>query len=165
MPSKKLSLSQLSDEFTRWHSLIASLSEEQLSAAIQPNGWSVQDVLAHLHSWQRVSIARLEAAIEQREPVYPAWTGGQPPDAEENLDIYNERIYLASHELPAPAVYLAWKSGFLHFIELAQSIPEADLIEVGKYAWLPENPLVAVLEGSLDHHREHYDGLASALHL
>ncbi len=159
------SLSDLQAEFSRWHALISSLGEEQLIAPIQPNGWSVQDVLAHLHNWQRVSIARLEAAIDQREPVYPAWTEGQLPDAEENLDIYNERIYRTSHELPAPAVVLAWKSGFLHFLELAEAIPEADLLESGKFAWLEGYALIGVLEGSLEHHREHYDGLAPLLHL
>jgi hypothetical protein len=158
-------LSDLQTEFTRWHALISSLSEEQLSAPIQSNGWSVQDILAHLHNWQRVSIARLEAAIEQREPVYPAWTEGQPPDAEENLDIYNERIYRASRELPAPAVVLAWKSGFLRFLELAEAIPEVDLLESGKFTWLEDYALIDVLEGSLEHHREHYDGVAPLLHL
>lgn len=158
-------LSGLQSEFSRWHALIASLSEEQLSAPIQANGWSVQDVLAHLHNWQRVSIARLEAAREQREPVYPTWTEGQPPDAEENLNNYNERIYRASHELPAPAVYLAWKSGFLHFLELAEAIPEADLLESGKFAWMDGYALITVLKGTLEHHREHYDGLAPRLHL
>jgi len=163
MPSKTLSLTQLGDEFARWQSVLASLNEEQLSVPIQPNGWSVQDILAHLRGWQQVSIARLKAAIEARDPVYPDWTGGQPPDAEENLDIYNERIYQANHVLPALAVYLAWKSGFLHFLELVESIPPADLLEVGKYAWLPDYALIAVLEGSLEHHREHYDGIATLL--
>jgi len=65
--------------------------------------------------------------------------------------------------LPALAVYLAWKSGFLHFLELVESIPPADLLEVGKYAWLPDYALIAVLEGSLEHHREHYDGIATLL--
>ena len=165
MPSKTVLINQLSDELSRWQSVLASLSEKQLSAPIQSNGWSVQDVLAHLRGWQQVSIARLKAAIEARPPVYPTWTGGEPPDAEENLDIYNERIYQANHELPAPAVYLAWKSGFLHFLELAEAVPEADLLESGKYAWLEGYALIGVLEGSLEHHREHYGDLSSALHL
>jgi hypothetical protein len=44
-------------------------------------------------------------------------------------------------------------------LELAESIPEKDLLEIGKYPWLREYPLSAVLLGSYEHHEEHLEPL------
>jgi hypothetical protein len=36
-------------------------------------------------------------------------------------------------------------------------VSDQEFIESGRYAWLGDYPLVAVLEGTLGHHREHRD--------
>ena len=66
-------LIMLQEEFTRWEDLFTSLTEEQITARQLPSQWTIKDVVAHLMAWQQRSIARVEAALLDREPVFPGW--------------------------------------------------------------------------------------------
>ena len=134
---------------------MAGLSEEQITTPHLPSGLSIKDVIAHLRAWQQVSIARLEAALFDRDPELPKWLAGLDPESEDNRDKYNDWIYQANRESPWSNVHRVWKEGFLRFLELAEAIPEKDLLEIGRYPWLKEYPLSAVLVGSYEHHEEH----------
>jgi hypothetical protein len=154
MDDKTLMIALLRDEFNRWEALLAGLSEEQIITRSLPSDLSIKDVIAHLRAWQQVSIARLEAALQDRDPAYPAWTAGLPPDSEENLENFNERINLDSRAQPWASVHQTWKDGFLRFLELAGAIPEADLLEVDRYPWIEGYALFGVLQGCYEHHHE-----------
>lgn len=156
MDDKQQALGALRDEFKRWEDLLASLSQEQITAPELPAGLSIKDVLAHLMAWQQVSIARLEAAQLGREPVYPSWLAGRSPESEEDLDQFNARIYESYCGQPWPRVHQDWRSGFLRLLLLAEEIPEADLLDPQRYPWLGGYPLVAVLHGSYEHHYEEH---------
>jgi hypothetical protein len=56
-------------------------------------------------------------------------------------------------------VYQDWRAGFQRFLELGAAIPETDLVSVGRYAWLEGYALIAVLQGSYEHHQEHAEYL------
>ena len=164
MDDKNHMVSLLKEEFNQWETLLDGTGEEQINAPLLPSGWSVKDVIAHLRAWQQVSIARLEAALLNELPEYPIWLAGLDPDSDENREKYNDWIYQAYRERPWSNVHQVWRDGFLHFLELAQAIPEKDLMEIGKYAWLSEYPLFAVLQGSYDHHHvEHLEPLLAWL--
>ena len=152
-------LAALREQFNSWEELLASLSEEQITAPQLPSTLSIKDVIAHLRAWQQVSIARLEAALLDSEPKLPEWLAGLDPESEENRDRYNDWIYQAYHEQPWSSVHRIWREGFLRFLELGQAIPEDDLLAAGKYPWLEGYPLYAVLQGSYEHHDEHLDPL------
>ena len=164
MNDKEQAITALREEFNRWEELIASLSEERINAPLLSSGQSIKDVIAHLRAWQQVSSARLEAALHGGEPELPEWLAGSDPDSEDELDGYNNRIYQTYREKPWSGVHQAWREGFLQFLELAEAIPEEDLLEVGKYPWLKEYPLIAVLQGSYEHHHiEHLEPLLNLL--
>jgi len=171
MNEKSQFITALGEEFNRWEKLLVTLSEEQITARLPSSRLSIKDVMAHLWAWQQVSSARLEAALSNREPEFPQWLGGLHPEAEGNLDKYNERIYQDNRENPWAIVHQVWKAGFLRFLELAEKIPEQDLLEVGRYSWLSdtdplrgkEYSLSAVLLGSYNHHHEHLESLLGKL--
>jgi hypothetical protein len=48
-------------------------------------------------------------------------------------------------------------------MEVGEAIPEANLMEVWRYKWLPDYPMSDVLEGSYEHHREHREELLARL--
>jgi len=73
MSEKQQILAALREEFERWEALLAGLSEAQITAPQLDDGWSIKDVIAHLRAWQQRSIARVEAALSDREPDYPDW--------------------------------------------------------------------------------------------
>jgi hypothetical protein len=160
---KQQILAALTEEFNRWQELLASLSEEQITDPLVPSAWSVRDVLVHLWGWQQASVARAEAALQNREPNYPRWWEIFGPDPEEDVDRTNAWFYETYRDKPWSAVYADWKEQFARYLELAQGIPEKDLLEQERYPWMGGYNLAASLQGSCEHHQEHRDLLLAWL--
>lgn len=156
MSDKQQVPARLQEIFNRWEKLLAGVSQEQITTPQMNSQWSIKDEIAHLRAWQQISIARLEAALQDREPVYPEWPT-QDPDSEEDQERINDWIYKKYRQEPWSHVYRNWREGFLYFLELADKIPETNLLDEKKYAWLNGYALMAVLEGSCEHHIEHID--------
>src|SRR5262249_28104067 len=129
MNDKRQILTTLREEFNRWEELLASLSEEQITAPQLPAKWSIKDVIAHLRACQQRSIARLEAALLNREPQFPKWPANLDPESEGQPHQLNAWIYQTYREQPWSNVHRDWREGFLHFLELGETIPEQDLLE------------------------------------
>ncbi len=150
--------------FDKWEEILAGRTEQQIIARARPGEWSISDIVAHLTAWQQVSIARLEAALRDSEPEYPAWLGGADPFfAEEHVDDFNARIHALHRDEPWPTVYRSWRGGYQRFLELCEAVPEKDMFETGRYGWLKGHALAAVLEGWTEHHQEHYESLSARL--
>ncbi len=164
MADKKLLLELLKGEHDHWEELLATMSERQIIEPYLPAGLSIKDVIAHLWAWQQRSISRIEAALVDKEPEFPQWPDDLRPDSDESVDRTNAWIYHTYHDKPWPAVYTDWKTGFLRFIELGKAIPEKNLMEPGRYAWMEGHPLSSVLQSSFDHHHiEHLEPLLAFL--
>jgi hypothetical protein len=160
MSDKTQLISMLRNEFNRWEELLAGLSEAQIVARQLPANLSIKDVIAHLRAWQQRSIAQMEATRLDREPEYPEWSPGLDPESDEDLDRVNAWIHETYREQPWPSVYRDWREGFLRFLELGAAIPENDLFDAGRYAWLEDYPLYMVLQNSYEHHHgEHLEPL------
>lgn len=164
MNDKRQLMTALRDEFNRWEELLAGMSEAQITAPHLPTSLSIKDVLAHLMAWQQISIARLEAARLNREPIYPGWPAEFDPDSH-NVDHINAWIYETYRDQPWSSVYPAWQAGFLQFLQWAETIPEHDLLGEGRYPWLHGYALAEVLLGSYEHHHiDHLEPLLAWLH-
>src|SRR5215216_6197413 len=155
MNDKQGILIALREEFNRWEELLASLSEEQITARQLPDNWSIKDVIAHLRAWQQRSIARLEAALLNREPEFPKWPAQLDPEVEGQPHELNAWLYEAYRDQPWSSVHRDWREGFQRFLELGEAIPEKDLLDVDRYPWLEGYPLSFILQASYEHHHEH----------
>jgi hypothetical protein len=165
MTNKSEMLALLQDEFDRWEALLGSLTQSQITAPHFIGSWSIQDVLAHLMAWQTRSIARLEAAQLDQAPDFPHWPVQPLPDPLDNSNEINAWIYATYRDQPWPDIHRAWVAGYQHFLQLAQSIPEKNLLDPQRYPWMEGQPLLAVLQSSYDHHHlEHLAPLLSVLH-
>jgi hypothetical protein len=159
MNDKQQLMATLKQEFDRWEELVSGLNEEQLNTPQPTSTMSIKDVLAHLLAWQQRSIARLEAALHNKELEFPQWPIDLDPDADD-VDQINAWIYQTYHDRPWAEVHQLWRNGFLRFMELGEAIPEKDLFEVGKYHWLKEYSISMVLVWSYEHHHvEHLEPL------
>jgi hypothetical protein len=154
-------LTALMEQFNQWEKLLVNMGETQLLNPLDPSDWTIKDVIAHLMVWQKRSIARLQAAGSNREPEFPQWIPGLDPDAEGNTDLTNNWIYTNYRDKPWVKVFGDWREGFLHFMDLCEDIPERDLLDGGKYAWLEGQSLAVVLLSSYDHHQEHFEKLSA----
>ncbi len=163
LPSQMGIMDNLKAEFNRWQGMMTGLDETDADQRISGTGWTVKDVVAHLKAWQDVSRARLQAALDGREPQFPNWLRDSEPEDEGQIDRFNARIYQLFQAKSWSEVYQAWCDGFSKLIEMAAEIPEDDMFNADKYPWLMGYPLIAVLEGTLEHHQEHRPQLRAAL--
>ena len=163
MYMKQHILAALSEEFNRWEELLVGMSEAQITTPHLPANWSTKDDIAHLWAWQQRSIARVDAALLDREPEFPAWPTALDPDAEGAADQINAWVYETYHDQPWSTIHQQWQKGFLRFMEGAASIAEKDLLDSGRYPWLNDYPLAFVLLASYDHHHEHLEKLIAWL--
>jgi hypothetical protein len=163
MTSKSEILALLQSEFDRWEEVLNGLSEEQITASNFISDWSIKDTLAHLMAWQTRSIARLEAALVNKEPEFPPWPVQPEPDPGDNSDEINAWIYETYHDQPWSNIHQTWRAGFRRFLELGQAVPEKDLLDPKRYPWMQGQPLEVVLQGSYEHH--HVDHLEPLLAL
>lgn len=161
--TKQQIITDLGHVYQQWKALIADLSDEQKAAHLEPSEWTVKDVLAHLWFWQQASVARMEAAIRDVEPDYPDWWEMFGPDPEEDVDRTNAWNYAQNRQKPWSQVYASWNGQFQHYISLVKQVPERDLLENGRYAWMGKYRLVDSTLGSYGHHQEHYDMLVAWL--
>ena len=152
-------LTALREPFNRWEDLLAHLSDEQITTPHFDDNWSIKDVIAHLWAWQQISIARMEAAVLDREPAFPPWAAELPGDWEGNANQTNAWIYATYHDKPWPEVYQQWRDGFLRFLASGEPIAEKDLLNGDRYPWLHGYPLAVSLLASYDHHQEHLEKL------
>src|SRR5512133_1594906 len=99
MNMKEHILAALREQFERWEELLASLSEEQITAPHFDRDWSIKDVMAHLWAWQQISSARLEAGALDREPEFPKWVVSLE-NWEEDADRVNALTFERNHGKP-----------------------------------------------------------------
>jgi hypothetical protein len=163
MYMKEHILAALKEQIERWETLLATMSTDQITSQPLPSEWSLKDEMAHLRAWQQRSIARFEAALSDRAPEFPAWIPGLDPDEEQGVHQVNDWIYQANREQPWQQVHREWRQVYLRLLELAQAIPEKDLLDGNRYPWLKGTTLAAILLGTYDHHQEHLDKLLSRL--
>ena len=110
MNTKQQILTTLQEEFNQWEERLALLNEEQITAPQLASNWSVKDVIAHLWIWQQRSIARLEAALQNQEPVFPQWPQEFDPEVEGEPDDLNGWLYNVNREKPWSQVYSDWQA-------------------------------------------------------
>ncbi len=163
MSEKERILDELAVIFNRWQVLLSSLSEAQIHTPLSPSTWTVKDVVAHLWSWQQGSVARMQAALQDREPDYPAWWLQRLPDPEEDVDGTNALLYSLSKDKLWAQIYSDWKAQFMRYLELLAKLPEKDFLQPGRYAWMGKYAIADSSKGSLGHHQEHYETLVEWL--
>src|SRR5262245_64633297 len=159
MNTKTQVLSMLRDAFNRWEETLSGMTDDQITSPRAPGELPVKDEIAHLWAWQQVSIARAEAAAHNKVMVYPDWVKELDfdPDGEGDVDPINAFIYEANKDRPWPSIHADWKGQFSTYLGVLEQIPEDNLVQVGRYPWMGEYPLIESLEGSYEHHQEHLE--------
>ena len=163
MNMKEHLLAALKEQLNRWEELLDHLSNNQINVLLAPSNWTTKDVLSHLRAWQQRSIARLEAALSDREPIFPKWLPELDPDSEVSTDQINAWIYETHRNEPWVMVRQNWKDGFSRLLELGERISERDMMDESRYTWMEIRPLALIFISTYDHHQEHLDKLLAWL--
>jgi len=155
-------LATIQAEHAAWQALLAAIGEERmlLPGAAGPD-WTVKDIIAHLTAWRGRTVARLQAGLQQTEPAPPPWPAEFDEDTPAGTDQINTWFYQASRDRPLAGVLGESEAAWQQMAELVRALPEADLLEAQRFAWLGGAPLgPAVLNGSFAHLHEHIHMLA-----
>ena len=163
MNMKEHILAALREQFERWEELLANLSEAQVTRARFDHAWSIQDVMTHLWGWQQISIARMNAAVLNREPEFPNWLTGFPGNWDENANQTNDWIFKNFHSQSWAEARQNWREGFSRLLNLGEVISERDLLDGDRYVWLKGYSLAFILVASYEHHQEHLEKLSAWL--
>jgi hypothetical protein len=163
MDDKAQIIAKLRQEFNRWEELLNRIDEGQITSAHLAADLSIKDIIAHLTAWQQISVARMEAARQHIQPEYPEWHSELDPEPGDELDQTNAWIFERYQDQTWGEIHREWAERFRFFLEISEAFPEDNLFEPGRYPWIKDYPLSAVLQGTLAHHEEHRESLIALL--
>ncbi len=147
-------LEQIERERRIWERLLAEADEARMTEPGVMGDWSFKDVVAHLSGWRVLTLARLEAAAEGREPEPPPWPAGLNEHVDQ--DRINDWIYRASLDRSLQDVLAAYSQSFERMRAAVAGLSDQALTDRGHYPWLGGYPLEAVLHGTFGHfHDDH----------
>lgn len=146
-------------QIDHWKKLFNSVNPEDREVAMAPSFWRPTDLVIHLWAWQTVSTARVFAAVEGREPDYPAWFNGD----NEEVDSTNLRIYKRYKHWHWNEALSEWESNYLRLIELGKRIPELKFLDGGAYTWMEDFSIADIFLATYHHHLEHEESFLSWL--
>ena len=149
METKQQLIERIQQERASWEALLAEIGEERMTQPGAMGEWSFKDTVAHLITWWRWEIARLEAARQGEDPPYDP--------TEQEVQVINNWIYTINKYRPLPRVLNEVQTVWQQLEDTIQRIPEQDLVEPGRVEWLEGEPLgSAVVGGFFGHlHEEH----------
>ncbi len=143
-------LDELRTKYVALEAILAPLDETQMTKTGVIGDWSIKDILAHITAWQDRLLAWLHAARHNEEPTISG------PDSEEEMDRLNEQFYKENRSRPLADVLGDFRSSYLQIVEAVQAMPEEDLIDPHRFAWLNGDSLRQLVAGdTYDHYEEH----------
>ena len=143
-------LDELRSKYVALEAILAPLDEAQMTKTGVIGDWSIKDILAHITAWHHRLLARLHAARQNEEPTISG------PDSEEEMDRLNEQFYQENKSRPLADVLGDFRSSYLQIVEVVQAMPEEDLIDPRRFAWLDGDSLRQLVAGdTYDHYEEH----------
>ncbi len=117
--------------------------------------WTFKDLVAHLTGWRLRTAARLEAGLRHEEPICP-WPAHL--SEEQDLDEINHWFFEQSRNKSVTDVLRESHDTFDRVERAIEALPEADLLQPGRFAWLGESALgPAVVSGTYSHYHEDHE--------
>ncbi len=135
--------------------VVAEAGEARMEQPGSFGEWTFKDLIAHLTGWRQTTAARLEAGLHREEPVFP-WPAQL--DEEADLDEINRWFFETNRDKPLAAVLRESRETFERVERAIAALPEADLLQPGRFPWLGGAALgPAVVRGTLGHYHEEHE--------
>lgn len=152
--SKQQLLDRLRHERREWESLLATVGTDRLGLPGVTEQWTMKDTIAHLTTWWRREIARLEAARR----------GERPPDHPPQSDVatINQWIYLTHRDRPVEHVLRDANESWQQFETLIRELSEEALF-TEQFDWMEGRALgPGMLHDFVIHLHEEHEPLIRA---
>lgn len=149
--SKAVLLERLHREKACWDALLQVVREQDMLLPGVMGEWTFKDVVAHLTGWRKRTVARFVGALRGTEPP-PDW----PAELGDNVAEVNMLMHRSQRDRSLDEVLAESRQVWSQLVEVVEALPETDLFEVGRFAWLPDHALgPANLAWSFEHLHEH----------
>ena len=142
-------LERIRNERAAWDALLADIDEHWMQQPGTLDAWSFADVVAHLTTWWRREIANLEAVRRGEKPT--------PHPSEADVHVINGWVQLTNRDRPLSEILRDASTAWEQLETGIAAIGEAELLQVGKFAWLQDRALgPTVVDDFVGHwHTEH----------
>jgi hypothetical protein len=124
-------LEQIQLERVKLEETLAGLSKKQMTTrGVTDTGWAVKDVLTHLIAWEQMCLNWYKAGLRGETPALPA-----PGMTWRDLPKLNDQIFKKNRRRSLNDVLAEFQSSHQQILKTVKAMPEADLTELGRYAW------------------------------
>jgi hypothetical protein len=147
--TKQQLLDRIRLERAGWEALLAEIGADRMEVPGVTGDWTMKDTIAHLTTWWRREIARMEAARRGERPP------DHPPQSE--VAVINQWVYLTNRDRPLADVLRDAQAAWQQLEAAAQALPEDMLFDRTRFAWMDGRALgVGIFDDFVNHlHEEH----------
>ncbi|MEM8873214.1 MAG: ClbS/DfsB family four-helix bundle protein [Planctomycetota bacterium] len=148
--SKSQLINAIEDEHAKLLSIVESIPKRRFTEAdVWGDGWNAKDLLIHLAVWEQMFLRWYNDELEGREPQVPDKDYRWRDTPELNRAIQRR------HKRQSVATTLTnFARSYEEILHTARSIPEADLLTVGRFDWTGTSTLASYLgANSASHYR------------
>ena len=105
--------------------MLAQLTEEQMTQPGVEGKSSVKDILAHITTWEQHLVRRLQAALQDGKAEVYVVAPGEP----DNTDSVNELIFVQNQQLPLRQVVSDFHQSLQDVLQSVGRISDKDLFD------------------------------------
>jgi uncharacterized protein (TIGR03083 family) len=146
--NKAALLERIRTDYALLDETISQLSDEQLTAPIAADGWSIKDILAHIAAWDYAMLASHIGGQPFHEAIGMDAARAEAADLEQ----VNEHLYRRGKELALNEAQAAFRRTYQQLMAKLEQISEAELYS----AKTPSGgPLIDQANGIYEHYEEH----------
>ena len=150
-------LTRVEDMEVIWTNLVTEVGENYDIPG--PMGeWTFKDLAHHLNGWRMQSVNKLEAAAQNLEPHAAPWPADLELNEDEDAktDAINDFFHQQGKERSYADILAEASEQFRRMRAAIEAIPEDDLADVNRFAWLNGHSPSDVLRGSWEHLTEEH---------
>lgn len=143
---------ELLDSIEREHRTLVELldsipKKRYREPGVWGDGWTIQDLLAHLTEWEQMFLRWYREGLEGGTPALPArgYKWNQTPEL-------NQAIWRKHRRKSLARVLADFESSYEEILALARKLPPGALLESGHFAWTKKHPLTTYLAPNTTSH-------------
>lgn len=151
---KQALLDKVRRETEIWEAFLDEVGEQHMEIPGATGDWTFKDVVAHLSGWRARTIERLQAGQTGKTPIFAEWPAGLVEENEDDLQRMNDWLYARNRNRPLSDVLAESRRQYRQLYDALQALPEDELFERNRFAWMHGRPLADVAH--FEHfHEEH----------
>lgn len=150
-------------DMTRW---LAALSDDEKTAPILNEGWSVKDSLAHLIDWEKMTLDWLARSLqgEQVKRFVEGFQYDTEAEREAVMEKLNTHLYEQNKNRPLQEVMQDFRATHRAMFDFVAQMNENDIFDPNRFAWRNGSPAFDMLAGNTyEHYDEHRQWILEAL--